>query len=405
MHEQYFIGQILKDPDIAFKTSVKDSDFLSNKCRIAFITIRSMLQEGLNVDLSTIISKNSSLKASDLIEMQDTAITTGNWKFYEGKVKEAARRRIILRACEDALKSKQDSQAIIEDLNKAIDGYRDFGDYRITSIQDTLLDAVDYVEYAYHNRGKIAGVDTGIQSLNRKINGFQKRRLYVIGARPSDGKTALLVNFLGNSNTRAGFISAESGQKELTMRLISLKGHLNSEQLTRGDLGQRGFDEVHRACEVLNEKEVYFYDEPNIDIETLSIKAREMKQRFDIQILFVDYIQQIDAQARTDHERVGKVSTKLKGIARDLDIPVVAAAQLRRPDPGSKKAPELHDLGNSGQIERDADIVMMIQHTEEDGFDKTYLILEKNRDGAKGRTQLLFKREYYGFYDMEKGYE
>ena len=404
-HEKYFIGQILQEPDLAYKTMLKDTDFTYPSCRQILLTVRSLLKKGVEVDLPALHAANKELQLSLLMELQDSVVSASNWKHYEKAIKEASQRRGIRRVCERVLKDNlMTSQDMVMTIMEAVDGYKGVEEDRIYSIQETLNESVDEIEFAYNNKGKLLGVASGIRSLDRKLNGFQKRRLYVIGARPSRGKTALLMNFVLNADGRVGVLSAESGRRELTKRLISLSSRVNSEYINQGELGDAGFTKVTDACTKLYEKNIWWYDKPNMHLDELMLKAREMKQMHDIEVLYVDYVQQIQADAQKDHERVGKVSTALKSLARTLDIPVVTAAQLKRPGEGKGKPPELHDLGNSGQIERDADCVMLIHHGEINGEDGVYLLLEKNRDGATGVTPVRFVKEYYGFFEIDGRY-
>ena len=407
-NEKYFIGQILHQPDIAFKTTLRDDELLSPYCRSTFITVKSLLQQGLEADLPTIFSHNKEVPVSALMQMQDMVASPVNWEHYEKQVKEQSRRRGIKKVCEVVLHNNLTSQDMIEQIMKAVDGYVDYDDYRIVSLKESINQTVDEIEWAYNSKGQLRGIPTGIKSLDFKLNGFQKRRFYVIGARPSQGKTALLVNFIFNANRRIGVMSAESAKKEINERLISLCGRINSEHLAKGELGQTGLRKLNEACGKLYEKDIWYYDKPNMRLDELLLKAREMKQRFNIEALFVDYIQQIQCDGDREHEKVAKVSTSLKALARNLDIPVIAAAQLKRPDTGKPKPPELHDLGNSSQIERDADAVLLIHHGELSvGGEKkqgTFLLMEKNRDGATGFTQVMFRKEYYGFHEIEKNY-
>jgi len=410
-NEQYFIGQILNDPDLVFKTTVKDNEILSQKNRIIFITIKSMLQRGVVPDLPTIHADDPSISVSFLADLTTEVFTSANWKLYEKTIKEDYRKTQIRTICGEVLESKSSSQEMITELMKAVDGYIDADDYGIVKHTDSLNKTVDEIESAYLGNRDVAGIKSGISGLDRKMNGFQKRKLYIIGGRPSQGKTALIMNFVLHAQECVGIMSAESGMIELDKRLISLRTKINGESLGRGDLKTTDFEKIIEACGYLTEKTKYFYyDKPNMTIEELLLKAREMKQRFDIKALYVDYLQQIKSNGSDKrHEQVADVSIKLKALARNLNIPVICAAQLKRGD--EKSIPQLSDLGNSGQIERDADCVMMIHHGKIDVLEEgkkieregSFLVIKKNRDGATGIVEVMFKREHYGFYGVEFG--
>ncbi len=407
-HEHYFISQVLSQPDIVYKTTLTDADFLTPSCRAIFITVKSLLQRNMTPDLPTIYSENTDISPTQLSQLSSVSMSPANWKYYEGKIKEAKRVLGLRKVCEHVLTDTlMTSSDMVEQLMTEIDRYCDSGDYRITDNKTSLLLAVDEIEDAYKRKGEIIGVPSGVKALDRKINGFQKRRLYIVGARPSQGKTAMLINFMLNSHKSVGFMSAESSMRELDKRLISLNGRINNEHLATGMMGTTGFAKMNEAVADLYDRTYYYYDEPNMSIETLTLKAREMKQRYGIDALYIDYLQQVQSTHREKrNEQVADVSTKLKALARNLDIPVICAAQLRRDVEG--KVPELHDLGDSGQIERDADIVMMIHHGEikdkvkGETREGTFLLVRKNRDGDTGAIELVFKKEYYGFYEIER---
>lgn len=409
-NEQYFIGQILQDPDIAFKTIVKDYEFSSVKNKEIFITVKALLQRGLTPDLPTIYAENKEISPGFLADVTSHINASANWQVYEKKIKEDYRKLQIKIVCEGVIKDKYPtSQAMISELMKVIDGYTDFDDYRITPNNESLQKTLDEIEKAYLSKTAVTGVPSGIVSLDRRTNGFQKRKLYIIGGRPSQGKTALLMNFVFNTKAPVGIISAESSKTELDKRLICLRTKINGENLGRGNLKTADFGKLTEACGYLASKtKYYYYDKPNIEIGELLLKAREMKQRFGIKALYVDYLQQIKSYGRDKrHEQVAEVSTKLKALARNLEIPVICAAQLKRGQEGH--IPELSDLGDSGQIERDADCVMMIHHgvisKEEHGGkvkrEGSFLVVKKNRDGATGIVEVVFKRDHYGFYGVE----
>ena len=409
-NERHFIGQVLIEPDIAFKTTLTHKHFLSPICRAVFVSVRSLLQQGLEADLPTLLSQNKDIQASDLIDMHDKAVSSANWKLFERKLTESWKRREIRVICERVLSDTLTSSEMINEIMRAADLGGNDG-YKIISHQDSLDMAVKEIEQAFLNRGEIIGIPSGIRSLDRKLNGFQKRRLYVIGGRPSQGKTALLVNFLHNANCRVGVMSAESSHQELSKRNISLAGKMNSEHLSHGNLGEQGFQRIHRICGDIYEQKIWYYDEPNMSLDALLLRAREMKQRFSVDIIYVDYLQHVQYAGRDKrNEQVGTVSSALKALSRNLDIPVVSAAQLRRPPDGSQKMPELHDLGDSGQIERDADCVILLHHGEvkvrdefgkEQKQDGSFLLVRKNRDGATGSVRVKFMKEFYGFYEVE----
>jgi replicative DNA helicase len=395
--EKSIISQMITNPDIPFKTKLKPEHFQSNFCRTVFIAIRSLLQRGIDVDLPTLASE-SDLRASDLAEI--TSIESGNWKYQEEKIIDAYQVMQIKLTCERIIKSKLPAKELVSELMQSIDSYDESDNDRILTQKEIIHSALDDIEEANRNQGKIIGVSSGIRALDKRFNGFRKRRLYIIGGRPSQGKTALLVNLVYNSNKKVGVISAESAGKDLGKREFSLGTRINGEKLDSGNLSHDEFNKLLNMVDKIAGKEIYYYEKANSNIENVILKAREMKQRWGIEALYVDYIQQIQSSNSTKrHEQVGYISTKLKEIARNLDIPVIAAAQLRRDATG--RVPELADFGESGQIERDADVAMLLHHGKMNEEEGSFIIIAKNRDGATGATRVHFNKDIFEFTGVE----
>ena len=233
----------------------------------------------------------------------------------------------------------------------------------------------------------------------RMTLGFLERRLYYFGARPSQGKTALLLNFIANCNEKCGLLSSESAKEELGIRLLARESKIDSQRLL---VGMMRTDEIARlddsAAVLYDHCGVYVYDEPNMSIDTAVSIARRMKREYDIKILFVDYLQCLspsrDGAKREYREQVAYASKQMKHLARTLNIPVVVAAQLRRDAEGNR--PVLRDFSDSTQIERDADVAVMIHNTE---ANESWLLIEKNRDGQTGDVPVVFTKPHVLFTD------
>jgi replicative DNA helicase len=276
-------------------------------------------------------------------------------------------------------------------------------DFEIHDIQSTIHKTVDIIQQRKENNQKLIGITSGLRRLDEMTFGFQDRRLYYIGARPSQGKTALLLNFIENCNVCCGVISAESGKEELSTRLLAKGALIDSQRLTVGMLYEGEDDSLFKSAENLYEKSIFIYDEPNPSIDTVVSIAKQMKQRYDIKVLFVDYLQCLSTTSSLRslpyHQQVAYASKQMKALARTLNIPVVVSAQLRRDAEGNR--PQLNDLSDSTQIERDADVVVMIynKYDKEQRLESTFLLVEKNRDGRCGDIKVNFNQQYIQFTD------
>jgi replicative DNA helicase len=288
-------------------------------------------------------------------------------------------------------------QKCIDDMQNQVDCFE------ITSIQETVNSTLDLIETRIKNGQKCIGIPSGINGIDRLISGFQPRRLYYIGARPSQGKTALLLNCVRNCKEACGIISAESAKEELVMRLLASKSHIDSQRLVVGLVKEGEMKQLTEAASALYESNgIYIYDESNMSIDTVVMIARQMKRKFDIKILYVDYLQCLSpskAMGKQEYrEQVAYASKQLKQLARVLNIPVVVAAQLRRDAEGNR--PMLSDFSDSTQIERDADVAIMIHNIYSNGnLEDTWLLVEKNRDGRTGDIHVEFDQAHMSFYD------
>lgn len=246
--------------------------------------------------------------------------------------------------------------------------------------------------------GALVGITSGLKKLDEAILGFQNRNLYYIGGRLSQGKTALLLNFLANCNVPCGIISAESGYQELTTRLLAMGSRLDIQKLSAGLLNKDEQKSLFKCVNSLYEQQAVIYDEPNISIDRLSMIARQMVMRHGIKILFIDYLQilapSMSVKNRPIREIIVHTSKQLKQLARTLDIPVVCAAQLNRSSDEGR--PRLSQFSESAQIEQDADVAILIWNKSET---ESVLLVEKNRNGPTGDIRVSFQKDHVLFSD------
>jgi replicative DNA helicase len=411
--ERHFLGKCLWDPSILLSTRLVPSDFQGEQERVLFMAMLGISKEGGMVD-EVSLSQRAGLSITEVMSMKDTNILTSNWRFSEQQMKNAVGINKVKQVAEDILHSKGMSvgeylvmmQSIIDEFATEQDGFT------IATVEQVVMDTMKTINERVKNGGGLVGIPSGVQGLDNMTLGFQARRLYYIGARPSQGKTALLLNFIANCTEKCGVISAESGKEELCTRLLARGSRIDSQRLTSGKGVYEG--ELKRvndtASRLYDHAGIFVYDEPNMSIDTAVAMARQMKRKYDIQILFVDYLQCLnpsrDGSKREYREQVAYASKQMKQLARTLNIPVVVAAQLRRDAEGNR--PVLSDFSDSTQIERDADVAIMIHSVvakraegpargEEN--EETYLLVEKNRDGGTGDVQVVFTKPHVLFAD------
>lgn len=402
--EARFLGQCFWNPQIILDAKCCPSDFELGLYQRLFQAMLEITREGQIVDES-MLSQRTGIPLQQILPLKSPDIMTANWSFYDSQIRQACQLRKLKKMAEEIQNSVGETpQELAAKMQRAIDDMSNQTDgFEITSIQDTVNSSIELIETRIANAQKCIGIPSGLNGLDRLLSGFQPRRLYYIGARPSQGKTALLLNSVRNCNEACGIISAESAKDELVIRLMASKSQIDSQRLVVGLLKEGEMDRLTQAAsELYSSKGIYIYDEPNMSIDTVVMVARQMKRRFDIKILFVDYLQILSpsraGKSLEYREQVAYASMQLKQLARVLDIPVVAAAQLRRDAEGNR--PQLNDFSDSTQIERDADVAIMIHNIYQNGeIQDTWLLVEKNRDGRKGDIPVVFDQAHIRFTD------
>lgn len=347
-------------------------------------------------------------KAAEVSELADYAQSTKNAKFYAEKCREAgqcAELSKLSMMIPDSVKSGKPEE-VVAMIDEVIERtFLNGQDYAITKISDKLGDFVDMVDERYKRKGEIPGIQTGLYNLDMLIGGLQPERYYAIGARPSQGKSAMMLNMASHiaKERKVGIISLESSIGEVLTREVAMIAGLNSQSILSGSLSKNDFDKILIAGENITQAHMYVYDKPNIYLPELVGQARRMVRKIGVEAIFIDYLQLIQvAGVQTDRERVSKASVRIKDLSRELKIPIVCLAQLRRDSDGRR--PGLGDFQHSSQIEQDADVAMLLHHAVYDENGKhlskpkpeghetvrIFLHTDKNRDGATASGELDF---------------
>lgn len=394
--EQIFAGQVLARPDIVFETFLTPEHFTEPDAARILQTVAKLRSEGLESDMVTVKQENPQIDAAYLSEATNAAPSSANWKYWEDRVHNEHKARRLRRLLENAQATAaepvptatDDALALLEEGLVALS--RDAGDNQIVDIGEGEHAYMKLLEERYHRGGELPGLETGFSDLDYALMGLQGERLYYVGARPSFGKSALLLNMAlhlaVNKRVPTGFLSLESGVDEIKDRMHACKGGLDSQKLVYGTLTDADFKRVSDAAEHIYKAPLYVYDEANMRLDQLISQARRMVRAYGVQALFIDYLQIINALGESKRERVETASLALKQLSRELKIPVVAAAQLRREsDPWW---PDLGDFQHASQAEQDADTAIFIgrktKGTGDDATDHHHLVVAKNRDGVAG---------------------
>lgn len=431
--EKSLIGALLLS-DTAFPTvleSVKSTDFYDPRHADIFAGMTRLYEEHNPIDLSTVTSmlkKQGTIKniggAGYLAELTNFVPTASHVEAYADLVSQAAIRRRLISAGTDITTAAYDTATPLEELlGKAEKRLFEVSDKttktEYTALEDLLVDAYDRIEDLYKNKGALRGLKTGFRDLDHKTAGFQKGDLIIIGARPAMGKTTFAQNLAYNVATRNGnkgvlFYSMEMASNEIVDRMVSDISGVDAWKIRTANLNDEDFAKIGDALGEMSEVPLYLDDTSSMTILELRNKTHRAAHDHNIGMVIVDYLQLLQGSDRYAGNRVQEVteiSRGLKTLARELEIPVIALAQLSRGVTGrDDPRPVLSDLRESGSIEQDADLVMFLHridyyHMNEPDYQMTNiteLILAKHRHGPVGKVELYFHPELLRFMSLDK---
>ncbi|MEW8349340.1 MAG: DnaB-like helicase C-terminal domain-containing protein [Candidatus Thiodiazotropha taylori] len=403
--EMRIIGGMLIDSMYVSSVNIRPCDFQFKSLGEIHGAMLEMQSQNDVIDLVTVaqyLEKKTNKNYLELLQdaYQAAQIGASNTEALAEAVKERALAR----------KAKEVGLALAHDMdvNKAIKSLLDMGaESRRYSYSLTEATKKFYEEVSSNQKG----ITSGLSGLDRILGGFRNGDLYVIGARPAMGKTALMLNLSLAANEAVGVISSEQGSNQIASRNIAILSDVNAWALRNNLLVDHEWARLKKATNKINNMPYYIYDKAAPSILDVVRKAREWKYKYQIQILYVDYIQRLKATDRSlkKHEQMEEVVQGLKELARDLNIPVIALAQVKREvDYRKCKRPGMADLKDSGSIEQEADCVIMLYRDEVyDSNTKTpgvaELNIEKNRHGPNGYIRTAWIAESMRFEDVGEG--
>jgi replicative DNA helicase len=278
------------------------------------------------------------------------------------------------------------------------------------SMEDILIDAFDRIDARVARGGQISGLSTGFLDLDHQTNGFQPSELVILAARPSMGKTALVCNIAQavaqESQTGVLVFSLEQSKLELAERFLSIQGRIDGHRMRKGQIDDAERHALMEASSVLSKLPIFIDDRPGRTVAQIGAIARRLRRRDKIGLIVIDYLQLIEADDRniSREQQIAQITRRLKGIAKEADVPLIALSQLNRGvELREDKRPRLADLRESGAIEQDADIVMFLHRPDaydpEDRPGLAEIIVAKHRSGPTGIVNLTWKKEHMRFLD------
>ncbi len=431
--EKSLLGAIMISDNILpeILTILKPDDFYEERHKLIFTAMCNLYDAHRPVDLLTLTAELKAMKkvkdvggAPYLTELSTFVPAASHAKAYAEIVeKTSTRRRLIKAASEIANKAFEDDSNVGDLIGSAEKELFEVSDKVVKSdyvpIDDLLADAFERIGELQRNRNKLRGLKTGFRDLDKKTAGFQKGDLIIVGARPAMGKTTFAQNLTYNIATMNGktgvlFFSMEMSASEIVDRIVSDVSGVDNWKIRTGNISDEEFSRIRDAMGEMDELPIYIDDTSSMTITELRNKARRAVHDHNIGIIIVDYLQLIQGSDRYKGNRVQEVteiSRGLKILARELNIPVVALAQLSRSVTGrDNPRPLLSDLRESGSIEQDADLVMFLHRpdyykTNDDNYEDTHiteLIIAKHRHGAIGTIELYFHPELLRFMSLDK---
>jgi replicative DNA helicase len=428
--EQAVLSAMLIDQDAVMRAFevVDDSMFYAEKHRRLFRAMMSITERGSVVDPLTLadeLTRKHELDGAggkDYIGfLVDAVPTSANVEYHAKIVKEKALlRRLIEVSTEIVGEAFNGGQTADELLDMAEAKIFQVAQQRSTEgfsrIKELLWPTMERIEAIHAGGMSISGVPSGFADLDEMTSGFQPSDLIIIGARPSMGKTAFVLNIAQNAaisnNKKVAIFSLEMSKESLVQRMLTSEARIDAQKLRKGLLRDDDFPRLARAAGILTHAPVWIDDSPGITMLEMRSKARRLKADQGVDMIIVDYLQLMSGPANTENrqQEVSQISRGLKALAKELSVPVIALSQLSRASEqrtGDGKRPQMSDLRESGAIEQDADLIMFIYRQEvydgpvdKDGNSlegKAEIIIGKQRNGPIGFVNLFFHKNYTRF--------
>ncbi len=430
--EQATLGSIMLNPSALNEIVdiIQFESFYSEKHRIIFKAMIDLFSKNEPIDL---LSLSTSLKNRGQLEqiggrtylsdLTSSVPASTNVKHYAGIVYKKALMRKLIEAGEHLAtvgftESDMDVETLMDDAEKRV--FSITGDpkgQKFVSLKQTVSEVWNEIERLHESKGELSGVPTGFPALDNVLAGLHKSDLIILAARPSVGKTTLALDIARNAAVKykipVGIFSLEMSANQLTQRMLSAQSHVDAWKLRTGKITrEEDFNKIRDSLDELSKAPIYIDDQAGNSIIKMKSVARRLKSEFGLGLIVIDYLQLMTTSKNYDSmvNQVTEISRSLKGLARELDVPVLALSQLSRAVESRGGKPRLSDLRDSGSIEQDADVVMFIHREDRSGTrtdtESTGLaevLIEKHRNGPLGKVDLFFDEKNSTFLSIEKG--
>ena len=444
--EKGVLSAILQSPEDLVGTAVitlKADAFYVPANRILYELLIELDQEGKPCDAISLVEALNKRKLIEKVGGVDAVMDlfsahtdAAHFEFWAEIINEKFLLREIINTCTNCITEAYDNEDTPDQLLDAVeqhildigDGMRE--DKRELTMREHVMKAVENIEAMYENRGETQGLTTGLRDLDRLTNGMHAGEMIIIAARPSMGKTSLAMNIaehvacdIDNGNDEEGnplpkgqavaVFSLEMTTQDLVARLLCSRAKVDAQKIRSGMPDKRDFPKLITAADELSRAKMFIDETPGISILELRAKARRLKQKHDIQMIAVDYLQLMKSNSKRGQDNrqleIAEISAGLKALAKELSIPILVLAQLNRnPEGRGGGRPRVSDLRESGSIEQDADVVALLMRPEryadeeddrEELEGEATLIIAKQRNGPTGDIPMTFIGNQMRFAD------
>ena len=420
--EASLLGAILIDTDAIVKIAdrIDVVDFYDQKHARIYEALKALYEKRSAIDVLTLADQLRGTGFLDMVggpayltELTNYVPTAAHVEQYADIVAgKALRRRLIAVSHEMAELGQDESKALQELIEEAetklFDVSQQHVKQSIVSLESILADSFERLDDLHRDKGKLRGIPTGYRDMDNMLAGLQKSDLFILAARPSMGKTAFVLNLAHKIATESKesvlIFSLEMGKEQLVDRLLAMESGVDAWALRTGKLTDNDFERLGEAMGTLSEAKIYIDDSPGITVADMRTKARREAHGGHVGLIIVDYLQLMSGGSRFGSEgnrvqEISEISRGLKGIARELNVPVIALSQLSRSvENRSPQIPQLADLRESGSIEQDADVVAFLYreeyyNPESERKNIMDVLIKKHRNGPTGAVELYFDRD------------
>jgi replicative DNA helicase len=428
--EASLLGSILIDSDAIVKIadSIAASDFFDKRHERIYEAIMQLYEKRKAIDVLTLADQLKNNGYLDIVggpayltELTNFVPTAAHVEQYADIVaQKAMRRRLITTSQDMAILGFDESKALNELIEEAESRLFEVSQQHVkqsvVSLEAILAESFDRLDDLHKDKKKLRGIPTGFKDLDNILAGLQRSDLFILAARPSMGKTALALNLAHNVAVQAKepvlLFSLEMSKEQLVDRLLAMESGVDAWALRTGNLTDADFEKIGQAMGTLSEAPIFIDDTPGITVSDLRTKARREAHLRPLGLIIVDYLQLMSGGGRYGSEgnrvqEISEISRGLKGVARELNVPLIALSQLSRSvESRSPQIPQLADLRESGSIEQDADVVAFIYreeyyNPETDRKKITDIFIKKHRNGPVGAIELYFDNEKQRFRSLD----